>query len=363
MKEVKKPRVWILGAGFSRHAGGPLLNDLFSETAEYYFEDAQPTHQAALKKIGRLFRQKLPTPNIRETGRFWAHAEEFLEKIDQLAEMGEPKALVEMFVDHCCDDSLKTPEQLRYYARSRICKEVDDYIHTIPMDSERLQPYIHWIKKLSKEDVIVTFNYDTLIETVAKRANIELTLIKPNSNRDSFSSRSSPALIKLHGSVDWSTNVEGNFFDMSSFNNALSLFESPSFLPMIAAPGASKGRFVNQLNSFWSMAKTAICTAESIHIVGYRFPESDSAAVLGLINTFRDSNATKIDVVLGIDTSRPDVVRVERMVKSSSSYGPANRVRVVGLFAQDYLALDSEWTFYDVGPLFIPGQQDLRSMD
>lgn len=354
MKEVKKPRVWILGAGFSRHAGGPLLNDLFSETAEYYFEDAQPTHQAALKKIGRLFRQKLPTPNTMETGRFWAHAEEFLEKIDQLAEMGEPKALVEMFVDHCCDDSLKTPEQLRYYARSRICKEVDDYIHTIPIDSERLQPYIHWVKKLSNEDVIVTFNYDTLIETVAKRANIELTLIKPNSNWDSFSSRSSPALIKLHGSVNWSTDVEGNFFDMSSFNNVLSLFESPSFLPMIAAPGASKGRFVNQLNSFWRMAKTAICTAESIHIVGYRFPESDSAAVLELINTFRDSNAKAIDIVLGTDVSRPDVIRVKRMVESASSYLPeANRVRVKGLFAQDYLALDSEWTHYDVGPHYI----------
>lgn len=354
MKEVKKPRVWILGAGFSRHAGGPLLNDLFSETAEYYFEDARPTHQAALKKIGRLFRQKLLKPDTQETSWFWAHAEEFLEKIDQLAAMGEPKALVEMFVDHCCDDFLKTSEQLRYYARSRICKEVDDYIHRIPAESERLQPYIHWIKKLSKEDVIVTFNYDTLIEAVAKITNIELTLIKPNSNWESFSSRSSPALIKLHGSVDWSTDVKGNFFDRISFDQPPSPDEDTlSIFPMIAAPGASKGRFVKQLNSFWDMAKVAICKAESIHIVGYRFPESDSAAVLGLINTFRDSKATTIDVVLGIDTSRPDVVRVERMVESSSSFGPANRVRVVGLFAQDYLALDSEWTEYELGPLYI----------
>lgn len=356
MKEVIKPRVWILGAGFSRHAGGPLLNDLFSETAEYYFEDAEPTHQAALKKIGRLFRQKLPKPNTQETGWFWAHAEEFLEKIDQLAEMGGPKELVEMFVNDCSEESLKNPQQLRYYARSRICKEVDDYIHNIPVESERLQPYMHWIKKLSKEDVIVTFNYDTLIEKVAKIASVELTLIKPNSNLDCFSSRTSPALIKLHGSVDWSTDTEGNFYDLGSFNQAPILAESSPTLPMIAAPGASKGRFVQQLKSFWSMAKTAICTAESIHIVGYRFPESDSAAVLGLINSFRDSNAKTIDIVLGTDTSRPEVVRVKRMVESASSYVPErNRVRVKGLFAQDYLALDSEWTHYDIGPFYIPG--------
>lgn len=356
MKEVIKPRVWILGAGFSRHAGGPLLNDLFSETAEYYFEDAEATHQAALKKIGRLFRQKLPKLTPQETGWFWVHAEEFLEKIDQLAEMGGPKELVEMFVNHCCEESLKTPEQLRYYARSRICKEVDDYIHCIPAESERLQPYIHWIKKLHKEDVIVTFNYDTLIERVAKIATVELTVITPNSVWDCFSSRSSPALIKLHGSVDWSTDAEGKFHDLSSFNQAPGPTQGPTTLPMIAAPGASKGRFVQQLKSFWNMAKTAICTAESIHIVGYRFPESDSAAVLGLINSFRDSNAKTIDIVLGTDTSRPEVVRVKRMVESASSYVPvANRVRVKGLFAQDYLALDSEWTHYDIGPFYIPG--------
>jgi hypothetical protein len=139
MKEVIKPRLWILGAGFSRHAGGPLLNDLFSETAEYYFEDAQLTHQAALKKIGRLFREKVFKPNGSSTGCFWAHAEEFLEKIDLLAETGSPRSLVEMFVSHCSEAFLKTPEQLRWYARSRICKEVDDYIHKIPSDSERLQ--------------------------------------------------------------------------------------------------------------------------------------------------------------------------------------------------------------------------------
>jgi small-conductance mechanosensitive channel len=354
MKEVKKPRVWILGAGFSRHAGGPLLNDLFSEQAEYYFENPQSTHHTGLKKIGRLFREKMFKLNKPATGCFWAHAEEFLEKIDQLAEIGSPKTLIEMFSNHCCEDFLKTSGQLMWYARSRICKEVDDYIHTIPMDSERLQPYIHWVKKLSKDDVVVTFNYDTLIEAVAKIANIELTLIKPNSNWDSFSSRSSPALIKLHGSVDWSMDAGGNFVDRISFDQPPSPDEdTPNFFPMIAAPGASKGRFVKQLNSFWDMAKAAICTAESIHIVGYRFPESDSAAVLGLINTFRDSKATTIDVVLGIDTSRPDVVRVERMVESSSSFGPANRVRVVGLFAQDYLALDSEWTAYEIGPLYI----------
>ena len=30
--------VWIVGAGFSRHAGGPLMYDLFSETADAFLE-------------------------------------------------------------------------------------------------------------------------------------------------------------------------------------------------------------------------------------------------------------------------------------------------------------------------------------
>src|SRR6266700_3799134 len=85
--------VWILGSGFSKPLGGPLLAQLLSQTA---FEDAAVRYPEVfngmvqektdavryLYHYGTRFAQG-PVAASRLPGEFlWAHAEEFLDQLD-----------------------------------------------------------------------------------------------------------------------------------------------------------------------------------------------------------------------------------------------------------------------------------------
>jgi hypothetical protein len=109
MAEQKYRRVWLLGAGFSASLGAPLLNDLLSfrvrrklANAGFLAHSAEaldpgPARGAArLQELvyalyhhgtgypeGYLLDPHEPTPRS-EKG-LWRHAEEYLERLDELA--------------------------------------------------------------------------------------------------------------------------------------------------------------------------------------------------------------------------------------------------------------------------------------
>lgn len=332
--------VWIVGAGFSRHAGGPLMYDLFSESADVFLESPDEHSLKAMKHVGSIFRKYLAKNHNGQT--YWQNAEDFLEKLDSLIARKTQHFVLTQLMQDMYEAGVQSADELRRIAFCRMCKEVQDYITQTPPCSERLIPYMHWVKHLHESDTVITFNYDTLIETVAKYASVSMEVPLPtdriNENRLN--------LIKLHGSVSWSLNSSKIPEVRESFNETFldlpAVHKNPCS-PLIATPGASKGRFMSDFAEQWHYAREAIKSALAIHIVGYRFPESDSAAALNLLLPMRESRSgCTVHIVLGTDVLKPETVRLETLV-DRNLLGDPKSVIVHPMYAQDYLLLDNEW--------------------
>lgn len=317
------------------------MNDLFSETSDVFLDvEKDEDRLNGLRRIGSIYRSY--SPDGRKTKTFWANVEEFLEKVDCFSTSGKPSSIIEMVLSDCKLSNIGTCDELRRFALSRICLEVESYIQTVQPHSERLSPYRHWISKLRSNDIIISFNYDTLVETVAKISESQLNTPMPGGN----GTADRPTLLKLHGSVDWTRSHDGGMENRRSYNDS-PLGISSTCNPIIATPGASKGKFVIDFKSHWEQARNAVQNADYIHIVGYRFPESDSAAIL---NPMRDcKESTKVNIVLGPDLTRPDVVRVRNLV--DRNLGVDTNVIAQPFYAQDYLTMDNQWMDAERCPL------------
>jgi hypothetical protein len=79
--------IWILGAGFSRSLGAPLLADLFTSESARRVTLHYPREMAALKvkpdELAEIFwHGAYGFPHASPTERRWEHAEEFIEQIE-----------------------------------------------------------------------------------------------------------------------------------------------------------------------------------------------------------------------------------------------------------------------------------------
>jgi hypothetical protein len=70
---------------------------------------------------------------------------------------------------------------------------------------ERWDPYVSWARQLQDDDTVISFNYDRVVEVAATRAG---RVVDPRLGSESSLSRGI-TLLKLHGSIDWSTDSEG----------------------------------------------------------------------------------------------------------------------------------------------------------
>lgn len=317
MEESKKSSVWIIGAGFSRHAGGPLMNELFN--CKFDADFVGEGDQSELQMISHIYRLFGPREYRRsnETSPLvlWNNPEQFLEMLETDYE-----------VDYGTGTRVKL-SSVRNNAHFRLCHEVNHYIHSLESQPEcdRLAPYRYWVSKIREGDTIVSFNYDTLVETASEIEgvfiNTPLPYHKPLIDKIN--------LLKLHGSVTW--NDEGRPIDDEKDR-------SPRF---IATPGAAKGSRTKIMANHWHFATNAISSAECVYILGYRFPESDSIALMRLLHPMRDNKSLVVKVVLGIHTDTPEIIRLRKLlgyhVKGES------RLEIIPLYAQDYLISDNSW--------------------
>ncbi len=347
MADRQEKNVWIVGAGFSRHAGGPLMNELFSETADHFVDfDGMPLRDQLIR-VGKLFRAFLPGGERKKT--LWQDAEQFLERLDDLVLRNRPQSLIgELARFFWNPPPMGNIEELRWFVTARLCMEVNDYVEDLEMTSDRVSPYKHWIDRLDERDFILSFNYDMLIEKVSGET---IEALAPHEAVD----ESNINLIKLHGSVDWARDRDDKWSRRATGNKWWALKDTlhSEVRPYIGMPGVSKGRFTTQFKGLWDYAENAIAGAQVIHIVGYRFPESDSVASLRLLNALRkNTSCPTVNIVLGSNEETPDVRRLSRLVKAN--LGENSKVNVLPMYAQDYLLLDGQaWHNPDPGSAYL----------
>jgi hypothetical protein len=322
------PTVWILGAGFSKSLGGPLLVDLFRQ--EYAVDLA--------KVMGRDLANDLTWVQAlfnhgRDQERLWENAEEFLAYVDSAygidaAQDTRQRATLEgiytraeypfrpsersgrMLNDQAFGECLKGPLKA---VRRALAAESSAFLLGLTDGDERWKPYRDWAGTLNPEmDSIITFNYDTVLETLnPDRFGVPL----PGTTGVE---RDKVPVFKLHGSWNW-------VFDLTTGSVSINDQAITTNLPIaIAAPGRAKARSVEAtFRPLWRDAREKLRHAYCVVILGYGFPKTDAEARMELLAGIEEAvggQAKQIEIVLGPDIARPEARRVLELVRHRTGH-------------------------------------------
>ena len=344
--------VWILGAGFSRSLGAPLLAGLFRQQHFRDLQEALPGNVSLAANVAwtqALFNQG------KDVDHLWDDGEEFLSFVDaatgneagvlwDVAKNAELMGLVarghylnrseirsrltgltdDSRLPNCIQDPANTVRRALAFEASRFLRNVRGE------DDERWKPYRDWAKSLSPEhDSIVTFNYDTLLETLGKPFHVVMppSMAGPDGVvPDRTVPNGTVPVFKLHGSADWETDES---FSLRCVRNKNAVDQN---VPLaIAAPGRSKASISGSLfKPIWDEAKVKLREAAEVVVIGYSFPKTDALARMTLLDSIAgDSSNARVrraTLVLGPDVNSDVNARVLELLRHRM--GPKREVFV-----------------------------------
>ncbi len=382
---MREKIVWILGAGFSRHLGGPLLGEIFTPASKGNLEARYPLNDyprlggptaSLIRSLYRFGRGLSVTVRggIEVQGEtLWGDAEEFLEYVDTATAEGAGSSpewrrlspLVDRFRPVSVPADVGRPERLGATARRLLAAECSAFLRSEGVRGERWIPYLEWWKRLTpdREHTIITFNYDLVIESLDSQLK-KAQFVHPTERQDGPAPDQVP-VIKLHGSVDWKrAQAEGAAakyeirqrpdFAVTCEDNELA----------IATPGLTKHGLVSgDFRYLWQRAGEALATADAVAFVGYRFPPTDSAALWEILGAIAKNNSRHLALHTVLGPNSQDESRLHSLLRfpmrdkrrlDTASLSVDDRKRVgqgglqgdplytlvsQGLWAQDFLLL------------------------
>jgi len=333
--------VWILGAGFSKPLGAPLLKDLLWPEAlrniHYTYDEKQypklrglPTTSAHwLYQYGTRYARGHRDMDFKgvdmEGAQFWENPEDYLDYLEVAAQNDLSRAarIVRDALRQFWGKALQPVpvEEVSVAARRLVAAECSAFLEGIDTESERCMPYVRWANTLVKPgDSVITFNYDLVIERVANRGGPKFMV--PVNKDDLAGCRGlgdRVPVYKLHGSVDWRWNrKDGRIEHPGDDHFALTCDDKDL---AIASPGPLKLTMTKELDLLWEHAMTDLRRATQIVFVGYGFPQTDAYAKRRLIEAIREnvSEGLHLHIVLGPDLRAPPVVRLDGMLRHAIS--------------------------------------------
>jgi hypothetical protein len=340
--------VWILGSGFSRPLGGPLLVELLSPPSNNfvqalykdnsYIGPPRPNGDAASDELERARQAAEKVRVVYATcggstaavgRRFWSDAEAFLDQLDAAAE-GNPETpaasrmrrAISMAVGEAWP--LVTIDDMRSAARKLVAAECCAFLKDPNLAEERWQPYVSWAGEAKPTDAIVTFNYDRVLELLDSFGVVDPATGIEHAGK--------PNVFKMHGSVDWQEQPglkPRKYMMHPDPENALNC---PGFMIGLATPGPTKKIATESLAKIWTPGCDKIRSAEVVVFVGYRFPKSDAEArerILGAISGNSEPHV-RLHVVLGPERN-PDVVRLQELLRYAMNKRGRSEVSARGM--------------------------------
>lgn len=293
-KYKDKNVVWVLGSGFSRSLGGPLLYDLFTKKMAS-LTAARGRKRAHGDLVRKVFR------NHRERGlNLWSHAEEFLDYIEIACGTGG-SGMATLLHDKIqpCTMQVFRDECLRIVA------DECDFVEEADTQLEAWMPYRRFKSLLGPTHRIVSFNYDLVLE------KLDIDVAHP---QDRLAGSFGEPVFKLHGSISWLRNGKGQIVVDSNPTRRM----EEGYTPVIGTPGPTKRKLADDhLRAIWSEAMSALAKADVVLFMGYRFPPSDAQSRAHLMEAIRNNTSRnlRIHTVLGPQTQHPDSFRLEKLLQ------------------------------------------------
>jgi hypothetical protein len=355
--------VWILGAGFSRALGGPLLHDLLRPYPEGVLEKlyvdfvsrgqkAKPDQEArrqtivSMDRIRRLFSSpEVPQP--------WGKdAEQFLEFVETAAEessedvfQGAPPSYAGPILKEAGRGSgFEDLQDLALAAKRAIAADCSLFLRGAQPESEKWNPYKEWAQNLTANDVVVTFNYDTIPELLEKFGGKLLVALpgELESIKARASTENKASVYKVHGSVNWYMTLNRQVACQKDHHNSIDLTGDAWLINqtlddfVMGVPGPQKQNLITGcLQPLWKEAMSCIQASDLVIFIGYRFPPSDARARQDILGALRAGNP---QVVTVLGPTSPDAARMASLLDTAmgmKAYAP----RALPLFAEDFLSL------------------------
>jgi hypothetical protein len=323
---MSKKVVWVLGSGFSKSLGGPLLADLLSDRsgreARLRLKETTATAEPPrdYEQVYKVFAEH-QRDNEKSKGLtpHWDHAEEFLTFVDSAEQNAVRKVLLKGWLpgDQHGDDDVTN---FRRNAVQAVASECHFLYAASVHDDESWLPYIRWGNERAVDtDTIVTFNYDLVLEKLGQSG-----IVPPIGRGGVLTPDAKPPqvanvpIFKLHGSVDWFDDEYGDYSRRTDFVVAV----KKGLTPLIGTPGMSKRKVKKRLAPLWEASQKALQRADVVVFLGYRSPPSDPDArafILDAISTIEGVNGApkhrRVHLVLGPNTNDPAVARMEKLVQ------------------------------------------------
>lgn len=343
--------VYILGAGFSRDAGLPLISDFLNQMRDSHDVLAKSSKREA-KAIESVLQFRLKATSAA----YWVQMD--LENIEELFSLAsaspEPLhdklrlAVAATLKVAGAKKSLSAKLEIRQSDAERMFSGVPPWL--VPdkgRESGRndgscftVKLYTYYVAALLGMDAVggecrgentfITFNYDTLVEESLTQLGLEYYtgingpsggLKDPMSGSGGRLMKGIPVL-KLHGSVNWAKLRGGKrLASFQSYQNVLDQGLVPGLIPP-----TWKKSFGGGIDEVWKAAVNQLRSASRIVIIGFSMPPMDSHFRFLLAAGLKDNISLREVVLINPEESDELRDRVKSVLRKEYCDGPKIRI-------------------------------------
>lgn len=349
MDLVNNHNVYILGAGFSREAGMPLVSDFLlrmRDSAEWLESQSRDKELKSVESV-LAFRREA------SSAAYWAQLN--LENIEELfslasATPGAPKEDVQVAIsatiDYCASVNRSTPYYLWIkdanltQAFPVLLKEEIDGHFSMPTYSYYAARLLGMLVdgKQKGRNTFISFNYDMLLEEALSQLGVPFSYafgkqsVNYHPSSKCTTDDDAVRVLKLHGSVNWGkrNNESGRAFTIYGSYGEL---RGAQATPQIVPPTWSKV-FADQLQYVWDASIRALETATRIVVIGFSIPETDLHFKYLLAAGLKKSISLRELIFVNPDIASVEV-RARRLLRND--YISDGRIRLLGKKLGEYI--------------------------
>jgi hypothetical protein len=332
----RKLRMMFLGAGASKAAGLPLTEELLQHIWPREHESVEAWESRRTRRDWKRDLQKAVTVLYPDGGAdgYRPPVSEFFTLLEVIDRVHSGRERVPLSTE----DLLRDLRGEIAAGLSAQCAEAGRHIAA--------SPHYSWFKKPGRPNVVVTSNWDTLVEQAAIKAGLTVLLGWPRNRRDQRRELDSNELVllKLHGSTDWGPADDDRVLACAQSWKYERLdagvtpaphtrksarvggeeilryraVDAPIAVdrkivgfsrPLMATMAAGKDLFIQgPIASIWDDAYWSLSRAKSLDVIGYSFPDDDLElrTLLRLTTRKAGNSALAADLDLAICNPSPD---------------------------------------------------------
>jgi NAD-dependent SIR2 family protein deacetylase len=314
MDEPHDRNVYVLGAGFSADAGAPLIHNFLDRSLGFLLDPATGLDKVERSQFEAVFKFRQEVAQAREKVVLDLDDIEQLFGLIEISERLQRSNQLRTSMQYLIVKTLQLATRdtrrpsVRFGARpgaeilGRIAdghpafRREDGFADIFScdvytffaslvagfVDSER--------DRGRRNDCIITFNYDLVLEHALQRVGAKAEYHLPESlcpPKESFQDAVRVTVLKLHGSANWAicTNCEGSVavLDEKVTENPNALRErvcpdckTASYHPLLIPPSWDKSEYREITSAIWRRAVAELEKATRIVVIGYSMPEVDA---------------------------------------------------------------------------------------